>query len=89
MPLTKHIIKQKAKALEPGIRIGKKGATEEVIKEIISQLRDKELIKVKLLRPAVEEKKHKKAIAIELADKTKSVLIDRVGSVIVLYKPKK
>ena len=88
MPLTKHIIKQKAKALEPGIRIGKKGLTHEVINEIAKQIKDKELVKVKLLKAAVKDRKHKKGIALELANKTESMLIDKVGSIIVLYKPK-
>lgn len=86
--MTKHKLKQKAKKLEPHIRIGKKGLTEEVVKEIANQLKDKEIIKIKLLKPAIKDKKHKKAMAIELAGKTGSMLIDRVGSVIVLHKAK-
>ena len=88
MQLKKHIIKQKAKTLEPRIRIGKKGLTEEEIKEIVNQLKDKEIIKIKLLKSSIKDKKHKKAMAIELAGKTGSMLIERVGSVIVLHKAK-
>ena len=89
MPPKKHAIKQKAKSLEPHIRIGKKGLTKEMIEEIAKQLKDKELIKIKLLRPSVKDRKQKKALAIELAEKTGSMLIDRIGSIIVLHKAKK
>ncbi len=85
----KHKIKQKAKNLEPHIRIGKKGLTNEVVKEVTNYFKDKEVIKIKLLKTAIKDRKHKKALAVELAGKTSSMLIDRVGSVIVLHKPKK
>jgi len=89
MTSKKHKIKQKAKSLEPHMRIGKKGVTKKVINEITKQLNGKEIIKIKFLKSAVKDRKHKKAVAIELAEKTKSMLIDRIGSVIVLHKPKK
>ena len=89
MTSKKHKIKQKAKALEPHIRIGKQGTTKEVIEEITKQLNGKEIVKIKFLKSSVKDRKHRKALAVELAGKTKSMLIDRIGSVIVLHKPKK
>lgn len=77
--------KLKAKALEPVIRIGKNGLTENTIKEIKKQLNKKKLIKVKLLRAFISDK-NKKEVAKEIAQKTNSQLIDLVGFVIVLYK---
>lgn len=85
----KHELKQKAKSMKPHIHIGKKGFTKEAIKEITRQLNGKRIIKIKFLKSAVKDRKHKKAMAVELAGKTRSMLIDRVGSVIVLHKPKK
>jgi len=78
-------LKEKAKTLEPVIRIGKNGLTENTIKEIKKQLNKKKLIKVKLLRAFISDK-NKKEVAKEIAQKTNSQLIDLVGFVIVLYK---
>ena len=77
--------KEKAKTLEPVIRIGKNGLTESTIKEIKKQLNKKNLIKVKLLRAFISDK-NKKDIAKEIAQKTNSQLIDLVGFVVVLYQ---
>jgi len=78
-------LKEKAKTLEPVIRIGKNGLTESTIKEIKKQLNKKNLIKVKLLRAFISDK-NKKDIAKEIAQKTNSQLIDLVGFVVVLYQ---
>ena len=78
-------LKEKAKTLEPVIRIGKNGLTESTIKEIKKQLNKKKLIKVKLLKAFINNK-NKKEVAKEIAKKTNSRLIDLVGFVIVLYK---
>jgi len=78
-------LKEKAKTLEPVIRIGKNGLTESTIKEIKKQLNKKKLIKVKLLRAFISDK-NKKEVAKEIAEKTSSQLIYMVGFVVVLYK---
>ena len=78
-------LKQKAKSLEPSVRIGKSGLTESIIDEIKIHLKKKNLVKVKLLKSSIQGK-DKKAVAGELAEKTSSVLVDRVGFVVVLYK---
>ena len=78
-------LKQKAKSLEPSVRIGKSGLTESIIDEIKIHLKEKKLVKVKLLKSSIQGK-GKKAVARELAEKTSSVLVDRVGFVVVLYK---
>ncbi len=84
MPDNKKL-KEKAKTLEPVIRIGKNGLTENTVKEIKKQINKKKLIKVKLLRAFISDK-NKKEVAKEIAKKTNSQLIDLVGFVIVLYK---
>ena len=78
-------LKEKAKSLEPVIRIGKNGLTENTIKEIKKQLNKKKLVKLKLLKAFISDK-NKKEIAKEIAKKTNSKIIDLVGFVIVLYK---
>ncbi len=78
-------LKEKAKTLEPVIRIGKNGLTENTIKEIKKQLNKKKLIKVKLLRAFINDQ-DKKLVANKIAEETNSMLVDVVGFVIVLYK---
>jgi len=81
----KHELAEKAKKLEPILRIGKAGLNENVIEEIKRQLKENKLIKIKLLRAFIEGK-DKKEIAKEIAVKTNSELINQVGFVVVLYK---
>ncbi|MBU1204999.1 MAG: YhbY family RNA-binding protein [Nanoarchaeota archaeon] len=78
-------LKEKAKTLEPVIRIGKNGLTESTIREIKKQLNKKKLIKVKLLKAFINNR-NKREVAKEIAQKTNSQLIDLVGFVIVLWK---
>ena len=82
---SKHQLVEKAKYLEPIIRIGKSGLTQGTINEIKRQLEKKKLIKIKLLRAFVQDK-DRKEIAREIAQKTNSELIHQVGFVVVLYK---
>ena len=78
-------LKEKSKFLEPVIRIGKNGLTENVVLEIKKHLKKHKLIKVKMLKPFLESKDKKEA-AEEIAQKTDSMLIDKVGFVVVLFK---
>ncbi|MFH2028182.1 MAG: YhbY family RNA-binding protein [Nanoarchaeota archaeon] len=78
-------LKEKAKLLEPVLRIGKSGITDSVVEEIKCILIKKKLIKIKFLRSALADK-NKKQLAEEIARKTESELIDAVGFVVVLYK---
>ncbi len=84
MPSTKEL-KSKAMGLEPIILVGKSGLTGSVIQEIKIQLKKRKLIKIKFLRSIVKEK-GKKELAEELASKTNSRIITKVGFVVVLYK---
>lgn len=75
--------KKKAHKLEPVMQIGKNGLTNPIIKEVKRQLKDKKLIKVKILRSAYGNVS-KKEFARQLALKTDSQLIQQVGFVVVL-----
>ncbi|MFH1642540.1 MAG: YhbY family RNA-binding protein [Nanoarchaeota archaeon] len=70
--------------MEPMLRIGKKGITDEVIKEVKIMLDKKKIVKVKFLRTAIT--KNKKELIEELAIKTGSRLVKAVGFVVVLQK---
>ena len=83
------------------IRIGKKGITEPLIKEISFQIKNKKAVKIKLLASFVallEETEgdkftsrrgtFKKELARMIADKTKSKISKVIGNTIYLYSEK-
>ena len=76
---------EKIHLLEPIIKIGKNGLTENAVNDIKTHLKNRKLIKVKLLRTFIQGKDRKK-IAGKLAKKTNSKLIQQVGFVVVLGK---
>ena len=77
------VLRAKAKTLEPVVRIGKSGLTENIVKEINKNLSKRKLIKIKLLRSSYEDKG--KFIE-SIVQATKSELIESIGNVIVLYR---
>lgn len=78
-------LKDISKGMEPILRIGKNGLTDGVISEINSQLNKRHLVKIKML-PAFLDSEDRKIIALKIAKKTDSKLVQQVGGVIVLYK---
>ncbi|MEE9524990.1 MAG: YhbY family RNA-binding protein [Candidatus Woesearchaeota archaeon] len=84
MTTFKKIMAEKAKNIQPILRIGKSGVTDGIIEEIKRQLRKRKLIKIKFLKSAIEGSK--KEFAEEIAERTRSELIHQVGFVIVLHK---
>jgi RNA-binding protein len=74
-----------AHPLSPVIRLGKEGLTESVAKETIRALFDHELIKVKA--PG-GDREARDALFADLAERTGSALVHRIGNVAVLYRPR-
>jgi RNA-binding protein len=86
-PLTNSQIrkfKAAAQLLEPMLKVGKAGLTEGFIRSVDMALSQRELVKIKF----VEFKEQKKELAPQLAEKTASHLVIRVGNVMVLHRPK-
>lgn len=81
----KSSLKEKARYIEPIVRIGKNGITEGSIQEICKHLKKKGLIKIKLLRAFAEEHDREDE-AQKLADSCGAELIQVIGNVIVLWK---
>lgn len=77
-------LKAQAQLMEATFKVGKAGLSEGFLKSVDEGLAHHELVKVKF----VEFKDEKKTLAPELAEKTSSHLIMRVGNVAVLYRPK-
>jgi len=84
----KRRIKQELSTEKPTIWIGKEGATAQLMNEINSQLKKREMIKAKILKTALKEEKAKE-IAAKVATQTNSTLIEVRGHTFMLYKPGK
>jgi RNA-binding protein len=74
-----------AHALKPVILLGGSGLTEGVAKETARALHDHELIKVK--GPG-GDREARDALFSDLAQRTGSALVHRIGNVAVLYRPR-
>jgi RNA-binding protein len=71
--------------LKPIIRLGNAGLTDAVATETARALHDHELIKVKA--PGGSDREARDTLFAELAQRTASALIHRIGNVAVLYRP--
>ena len=76
-------LKGAAQLLEPMLKIGKAGLSDGFVQSVNDALSQHELVKIKF----VEFKYQKKELAPQLADRTASHLVMRVGNVIVLHRP--
>ncbi|PID77026.1 MAG: ribosome assembly RNA-binding protein YhbY [Deltaproteobacteria bacterium] len=70
--------------LKPVVQIGKEGITEAVIKTVCAELKNRELIKVKLGQNCPVDKK--KALVL-LAEAAQAYPVQLIGKTILLYKP--
>jgi RNA-binding protein len=84
---TRKILELRGQAarMEATTHVGKNGVTPSLIEEISRQLKDNKLIKIKLLKSAVESKPRKE-LAEDLAAKTGAELIEVKGNTAVLFK---
>ena len=77
-------LKGAAQLLEPMLKIGKAGLSDGFVQSVNDALSQHELVKIKF----VEFKDQKKELAPQLADRTASYLVMRVGNVMVLHRPR-
>jgi len=75
-------LKGLAQRLEPVLHIGKAGLSAEFLASAEAALNQHELVKIKF----AQHKEEKKTLAPELAEKTGSQLIQRVGNVAVIFR---
>ncbi len=78
-------LKRDAAHLTPLLNIGKNGVSDSLIEELLRQLKRNKLVKVKILKSALEDL-DRKAIAREIAKRTGSQLVEIRGSSAVLYR---
>jgi RNA-binding protein len=74
-----------AHALQPIVRLGNAGLTEAVVRETARALHDHELIKV---RAPGADRAARDALVTRLAQRSGSALVQRIGNVAVLYRPR-
>jgi RNA-binding protein len=87
LPLTNaqlRDLKAQAQRLKATLKVGKEGLSPQFIAALDGVLKHHELVKVKF----DDFKEQKKELAPQLAEKSGSHLVARVGNVVVLYRPK-
>ena len=81
----KKQLRSRARLMEPLVRIGKNGLTDNAIIQVKRLVAKRKLVKVKFLKSFLETN-DRRAAARKLAGATGSEIIDQVGFVVVLYK---
>ena len=79
----RRFLRGRAHALKPIIQIGNNGLTDALAKETARALQDHELIKV---RAPGADRQARDAMLADLATRTGSTLVHRIGHVAVLYR---
>jgi RNA-binding protein len=83
-PKERAHLKARAHALEPSVQVGQAGLTDAVVVEIDRALAKRELIKVKILA----ERDERDEIAGTVSSRTDSAIVQQVGKVVVLWRPR-
>lgn len=78
-------LKARAHALEPVVQIGKGGMQDAVVAAVDRALTAHELIKVKVNEP---DRETRAALCDELSERTGAAVVQRVGKIAVLWRPK-
>ena len=76
--------KAEAQRLKATLKLGKEGMSPQFLTALDDALKNRQLVKVKF----DGFKEQKKELAPQLAEKSASHLITRIGNVVVLYRPK-
>ncbi len=77
-------LKARAQLMKPTLKVGHDGLSDQFIAALDTALKRQDLVKVKFS----DFKDQKKELAPQLAARTGSELVMRVGNVAVLYRPK-
>jgi len=87
-PRMRRRIKREFSMEKATVRIGKGGVTQQLLEEIDRRLEKNEIVKVKILKSALVERKAKE-IASKVAEKTEASLVEVRGHTFILYRRKK
>ncbi|MCF2625751.1 ribosome assembly RNA-binding protein YhbY [Fusobacterium perfoetens] len=80
----REFLRKAAHDLEPMVRLGKDGFTDNQAQSILDVIESRELIKVKILQNSRVEKEE---VAKEIEAKTGCEVVGIIGKTIILYKP--
>tara|TARA_X000000368_G_scaffold331240_1_gene268384 strand:+ start:2171 stop:2410 length:240 start_codon:yes stop_codon:yes gene_type:complete len=75
------------RALMVSVRVGRNGLTTAIIEELIDQLNNRTLVKIKANKGIVENSAERSKIFFEIAKLTDSTLVFHRGNVAVFWKP--
>ncbi len=89
MKASDKLLRDRARNIPHVMNVGKNGITAGTIKQLDKELDRTELVKVRFLRAALGEDGDRKALAADLAMKARARLVQVVGNVVVLHRPKK
>ena len=81
----KRRIKRRLSGEKPTVWIGKNSVSQELLKEIEKQLEKREMVKIKILKSALQGDKAKQ-IASRIAKQTEASLVEVRGHTFMLYK---
>jgi RNA-binding protein len=87
-PKIKRRIRSALNAEKPTVHVGKEGITAQLINEVAKQLDAREIIKIKILKTALQEIETK-TLAATIAKQTEAELVDVRGHSFMLFKHKK
>jgi len=85
-PAQNRYLRALAHHLKPLIQMGAKGLSDSLVAELDQTLEHHELVKVKI---TADDRDAREAIASELAERCQAALVQRIGNVAVLYRPRK
>ena len=83
--MDKKTLKEKARSLDPVVRIGKNGVTSGILEEIKTHLKKRKLIKIKMIRSCFENT-DKESVKRLILEKTGAELVSQVGFTLTIYK---
>ena len=81
--------KKEAHNLEPIVRIGKDGLSDNIVQSLLDAINSRELIKVKVLQNLDADKDDTREMAEELSRKSGAELVGVIGKIIIFYKENK
>ncbi|HMB43201.1 MAG TPA: ribosome assembly RNA-binding protein YhbY [Luteimonas sp.] len=79
-----RFLRGQAHGLKAMLQVGGKGISQTLVDEVAAALEHHELIKVKI---AAEDRDAREALARELATRADAALVQRIGHVVILYRP--
>ena len=75
--------------MEPIVRIGKDGLSDNIVQSLLDAINSRELIKVKVLQNLDADKDDTREMAEELSRKSGAELVGVIGKIIIFYKENK